>query len=83
MYPNLTSLLSVQENYLNLNLEINNEKLKQENYTKYLGIMIDEKLNWNQHIKQVKIEISKGIGKQNYNKRFLSTRQIGHMAPIA
>ena len=45
-----------------INLSINNEKLKQENYTKYLGIIIDEKLNWKQHIKQVNIKISKGIG---------------------
>ena len=28
-----------------INLSINNEKLKQQNYTKYLGIIIDEKLN--------------------------------------
>ena len=45
-----------------INLSINNKKLKQENYTKYLGIIIDEKLNWKQHIKQVNIKISKGIG---------------------
>ena len=41
---------------------MNNEKLKQENYTKNLGIIINEKLNWKQHIKQVNIKISKGIG---------------------
>ena len=45
-----------------INISINNEKLRQENYTKYLGIIIDEKLNWKQHIKQVNIKISKGIG---------------------
>ena len=45
-----------------INLSINNKKLKQENYTKYLGIIIDEQLNWKQHIKQVNIKISKGIG---------------------
>ena len=45
-----------------INLSINNENLKQENYTKYLGIIIDEKLNWKQHIKEVNIKISIGIG---------------------
>ena len=45
-----------------INLSINNKKLKQENYTKYLGIIIDEKLNWKQHIKQLNIKISKSIG---------------------
>ena len=45
-----------------INRSINNEKLKEENYTKYLGIIIDEKLSWKQHIKQVNIKLSKGIG---------------------
>ena len=39
-----------------MNLKINHEELKQENYTKYLGIIIDEKLNWKQHVKQVNIK---------------------------
>ena len=45
-----------------INLSINDKKLKQENYTKYLGIIIDEQLNWKQHRKQVNIKLSKGIG---------------------
>ena len=45
-----------------INLKVNDEKLKQENYTKYLGIIIEGKLNWKQHVKQVNIKISKGIG---------------------
>ena len=36
-----------------INVSINNKKLKQENHAKYLGIIIDEKLNCKQHIKQV------------------------------
>ena len=35
----------------NINLKINNINLKQENYTKYLGVIIDDTLNWKLHIK--------------------------------
>ena len=37
----------------NIKLKINNKELKQENYTKYLGVIIDDKLNWKLYIKQI------------------------------
>ena len=43
-------------------LRINDEQLKQENYSKYLGVLIDDKLNWKQHINQLNNKISKSIG---------------------
>ncbi len=46
----------------NINIKISNSDLKQENYTKYLGVIIDDKLNWKLHIKQINIKLSKGIG---------------------
>ena len=61
-----------------INLSLNNKKLKQENYTKYLGIIIDEQLNWKQHIKQVNIKISKGIG-IIYKLRHFVPKNILHM----
>ena len=45
----------------NIKLKINNEELKQENYTKYLGVIIDDKLNWKLHKKQINLKISKYI----------------------
>ncbi|MCP4484704.1 MAG: reverse transcriptase family protein, partial [Flavobacteriaceae bacterium] len=45
-----------------IQLKINNTNLKQENYTKYLGVMIDEKLNLKLHLKQINLKLSKGIG---------------------
>ena len=45
-----------------INLKINDEKLKQETYSKYLGVLIDEKLNWKQHINQFNTKICKSIG---------------------
>ena len=45
-----------------INIKINEENLKQETYSKYLGVLIDEKLNWKQHINQLNTKISKSIG---------------------
>ena len=41
---------------------INNTPIAEKNYIKYLGVLIDNNLNWKQHIKQINIKISKGIG---------------------
>ena len=41
---------------------MNNEELQEKEYTKYLGVIIDNKLNWKKHISQTKIRLSKGIG---------------------
>jgi len=41
---------------------INGQKVDQVKNTKFLGVVIDEKLNWAQHIEFVKSKISKGIG---------------------
>ena len=41
---------------------INGEQLEFNNEAKYLGVTTDNKLTWNQHIKNIKNKISKGIG---------------------
>ena len=44
------------------NITMNNDKLQEKDYTKYLDIIIDRKLNWKQHVSQTKLRLSKGIG---------------------
>ena len=46
----------------NIKLNINSRELKQENYTKYLGVISDNKLTWKVHIKQINFTLSKGLG---------------------
>ena len=48
--------------YDNYALVIDNNKLEQVSHTKFLGIIIDDKLNWRQHISHICIKISKGLG---------------------
>ena len=45
-----------------VNLKINDENLKQETSSKYLGVLIDDKLYWKHHINQLNTKISKSIG---------------------
>lgn len=46
----------------NLNVCINREKLKKVEYTKFLGVFIDDKLSWKQHINIIKTKVAKSIG---------------------
>ena len=41
---------------------INGEKLKEVDHAKYLGALIDNKLNWSYQINAVSLKVSKGLG---------------------
>ena len=41
---------------------INGEKLKEVDHAKYLGALIDNKINWSFHIKAVSLKLAKGSG---------------------
>ena len=43
-----------------LNLELNGTQVEEKNVTKYLGVLIDNKLNWKAHISYVKTKLSRG-----------------------
>ena len=45
-----------------LNIKIKGKQIQEKDCTMYLGILIDNKLSWNCHIKHVNLKISKGIG---------------------
>ena len=46
----------------NTDLFIDNIKIKQTETMKYLGVIVDSKLNWISHITLVKNKVAKGIG---------------------
>ena len=53
---------SLANNNKKLNLTINNIPLQEFNVAKYLGVLIDNKLNWHEQIKAINLKLSKGIG---------------------
>ena len=45
-----------------LNIQINSQKLEQSKSVRYLGVVIDSKLNWKSHIEYINHKINIGIG---------------------
>ena len=43
-------------------LMLDDNILERTIHTKFLGIFLDEKLNWNQHLNNISVKISKGLG---------------------
>ena len=46
----------------NVTLLMNKRAIEQKSYVKYLGVLIDEHLNWKEHISNVTKKISRGVG---------------------
>jgi hypothetical protein len=55
-----------------VNILLNGNKIEQISHAKFLGVYIDERLNWGEHIKQVSLKISKNIGVLRKLRPFLS-----------
>ena len=55
---------------------IDNHQLTQVNSAKYLGVIIDHKLNWIEHISYVKSKMSKGIGIMYKARQFLTKNAL-------
>ena len=45
-----------------INIKIASSTLEQKRVTKYLGVLIDDKLSWKDHIQSINIKLRKGIG---------------------
>ena len=54
-----------------LKLKIRKKELEVIQKTKYLGVTIDNSLNWKEHIKTVSTKVSKAIGFLRHSKTFL------------
>ena len=55
-------LIFTTGNKKQLNLTMNKEILQEKECTKYLGVILDNKLTWKSHIDQTHFRLSKGIG---------------------
>ena len=59
----------------NIKICINNEEIAESNSVKYLGVLIDNNLNWKPHIQQTKLKIAKSIGVLS-RLRHLASKEI-------
>ena len=57
-------------------IAINNIKLQRENNVKFLGVIINENLDWNEHIKTIENKISKSIGILYRIRQFLDIHSL-------
>ena len=57
-------------------LKIDNEKLEQVNFTKFLGVFIDSHLTWENHIEHCKSKVSSGIYALNMSKHVLKQSHL-------
>ena len=53
-------------------LFVNGEEINQVSHTKCLGVIIDDKLSWDYHIKHIKNKVAKGIGIISKSKKYLN-----------
>jgi hypothetical protein len=56
----------------NFNISIDNSCLERVTHTKFLGVFVDENLNWKYHVSQISIKVSRNIGVLNRIKYLLS-----------
>jgi hypothetical protein len=57
-------------------LKIENSEITRVMHTKFLGVILDDKLSWNQHVSYIKGKISKSLGIMYRTKRFLNKESI-------
>ena len=57
-------------------LQINGESIKQDFKTKFLGVILDDRLSWVYHINYIKKKIAKGIGIICRAKHLLNTQTL-------
>ena len=61
------------------NFEIGGEKIDMITDTKYLGVQIDDKLQWDRHIEQVKAKALRTIGLIKHAKKFFPIGELQKM----
>ena len=59
-----------------MNINLNGKELKQVVSTKFLGVHIDEKLNWKCHINYLKGKIARGLGILNASRKHFNRKTL-------
>ena len=56
---------------VNLKMEFGDSELISSNSAKFLGVWIDNNLNWNEHLKQLVLKLKRNLGLLRNSKKFL------------
>lgn len=59
-----------------VSIKISNEEIKKVDHTKFLGVIIDEKLIWSHHLNCIKRKAAKGVGVMCKAKKFLNEKTL-------
>ena len=59
-----------------ISIKISNQELERVGHTKFLGVIIDDKLNWSYHINSIKKKIAKGVGVIYKARRLLNRNTL-------
>ena len=70
--------LSESKNF-NFTLRLNNKTLHESHHVKYLGILIDYKLNWNSHINELTKTLGRAIGLLSKIRHFVTSSTLKHL----
>ena len=70
-YMPISSRVDSLSNDMTYNIHINNNELKKVTHTKFLGVIIDEYLTWEQHIKAISKKLASCTGSLNRTIPFL------------
>ena len=80
LYISKTNYMHFQTTHLNpefqYNVKIDDLSLEQKDSTRFLGIIIDKNLSWNQHLSSIYSQIAKGIGILYRIKNLLPKRTL-------
>ena len=58
------------------NISIDGQLLERVEYTKFLGVYIDEKPTWKKHIEHVASKISKGLGAMGRIRNIVPSKSL-------
>ena len=59
-----------------LKIKIDSKEINRVKEIKFLGVILDDKLEWNAQIKQIESKVSKGIGTMYQSKGRLEQRSL-------
>ena len=72
-------VVTTKQNKSELKLSIDNNPIKQSHHIKYLGVFINDNLNWKQQIKELCSKVARGSWALNQLKHFVDEQTLRYV----